>query len=124
MTRADEAAEAPAREERPASADGADGHDGAGEQPESHDGPEEATDPLADTLARSVDEGERRLARSWPSLLATGIVGGIDVGVGLLAMLVVRHETGSQLLGALAFGIGFIALVLAGSELFTENFMI
>ena len=39
-------------------------------------------------------------------------------------MLVVRHETGSQLLGALAFGIGFITLVLAGSELFTENFMI
>ncbi len=81
-------------------------------------------DPLADTLARSVDEGERRLARSWPSLLATGTVGGIDVGIGLLAMLVVREQTGSQLLGALAFGIGFITLVLAGSELFTENFMI
>ncbi|HEY3831377.1 MAG TPA: formate/nitrite transporter family protein [Acidimicrobiia bacterium] len=83
-----------------------------------------AANPLADTLARSVDEGERRLARTWPSLLATGTVGGIDVGIGLLAMLVVRQQTGSPLLGALAFGIGFVALTLAGSELFTENFMI
>src|SRR4051812_7274148 len=39
-------------------------------------------------------------------------------------MLVVRHDTGEPLLGALAFGIGFIALTLSGSELFTENFLV
>ena len=39
-------------------------------------------------------------------------------------MLTVYHATGSRLLGALAFGIGFIALTLAGSELFTENFLV
>ena len=72
----------------------------------------------------SVDEGAERLRRSWPGLLATGAVGGVDVSVGLLALLTVEHATGNRLLGALAFGIGFIALTLAGSELFTENFLV
>ena len=51
-------------------------------------------------------------------------MGGIDVSIGLLAKFTVEHATGSRLLGALAFGIGFIALTLANSELFTENFMV
>ena len=79
---------------------------------------------LDNTFQASVDMGRERLNRSWPSLLATGAVGGIDVSIGLLAMLTVYHATGSRLLGALAFGIGFIALTLAGSELFTENFLV
>jgi formate/nitrite transporter FocA (FNT family) len=83
-----------------------------------------AEDPLADTLARAIDEGERRLDRTWPVLLATGAVGGIDVGIGVLALLVVLHDTGNHLLAALAFGVGFVALILAGSELFTEDFLI
>lgn len=57
-------------------------------------------------------------------LLATGAVGGMDVALGVFALLLVRHETGSHLLGALAFGIGFFGLILAKSELFTENFLI
>jgi formate-nitrite transporter family protein len=79
---------------------------------------------VTSTFQASVDKGRERLTRSWPSLLATGAVGGIDVSIGLLAMLTVYHATGSRLLGALAFGIGFIALTLAGSELFTENFLV
>ena len=73
---------------------------------------------------RTVVEGEDRLGRSWPALVATGLVGGMDVGIGLMALLIVRHETGSPLLGAVAFSIGFIALTLASSELFTEDFLI
>lgn len=73
---------------------------------------------------RTVDEGRRRLHRSSSALLATGAVGGMDVGVGVFALMLVLHETGSVLLGALAFGIGFIALSLANSELFTENFLV
>lgn len=42
----------------------------------------------------------------------------------MLALLLVQTETGSVLLGALAFTIGFIALTVAGSELFTENFLV
>ncbi len=76
------------------------------------------------TFHRSVDEGVERLRRGIPSLLATGVVGGIDVSLGLFAFLVVLHESGSRLLASLAFGIGFVALVLAKSELFTENFMV
>jgi formate/nitrite transporter FocA (FNT family) len=76
------------------------------------------------TFQASVERGRERLHRSWPGLLATGAVGGIDVSIGLLALLTVEHATGSRLLGALAFGIGFIALTLAGSELFTENFLV
>ena len=72
----------------------------------------------------SVDEGRRRLSRSLPALLATGTVGGIDLGIGVLALLVVMQATDDRLLAALAFGIGFIALTLAGSELFTENFLV
>lgn len=81
-------------------------------------------DEVTTAFHRSVDEGVKRLERAWGPLLATGMVGGLDVSVGVLALLVVEHETGNRLLGALAFGIGFLALTLANSELFTENFLV
>jgi formate/nitrite transporter FocA (FNT family) len=73
---------------------------------------------------RAIDEGSERCSRSWLVLIATGAIGGFDVGVGVLVLLVVREATGSVLLGALAFPIGFIALTLGNSELFTENFFV
>jgi formate/nitrite transporter FocA (FNT family) len=73
---------------------------------------------------RTIIDGEIRLGRTWPGLLATGTVGGIDVTIGVLALLTVEEATGSRMLGALAFSIGFIALTLGRSELFTENFMV
>jgi formate/nitrite transporter FocA (FNT family) len=69
-----------------------------------------------------VAEGEMRLTRTWPGLLATGMVGGIDVSMGVSALLVVLSATQNALLAALAFGIGFMDVTLAKSELFTENF--
>ena len=79
---------------------------------------------LRTAFHHSVDEGIARLHRSWPGLLATGFVGGLDVSLGVLAMLIVIHATGSTILGSLAFSIGFIALMLGRSELFTENFLV
>src|SRR3954469_4241143 len=79
---------------------------------------------VEDTLQRTVEEGKRRLTRGWAPLLATGLVGGIDVGTGVLALLVVEAETGNTLLAGLAFSIGFIALTMARSELFTEDFLV
>lgn len=79
---------------------------------------------LQGAFVKTVDEARRRLNRSWPSLLATGTVGGIDVGLGVLALLLVREATGQELLAALAFSIGFVALTLGRSELFTENFLV
>src|SRR6202034_1639543 len=79
---------------------------------------------VEEALDRLVAEGSGRLARPLVPLLATGFLGGIDVGIGVLAYLVVYHETRQPLLAAVVFPIGFIALLLARSELFTENFLV
>ncbi|WOQ70265.1 formate/nitrite transporter family protein [Microbacterium limosum] len=55
--------------------------------------------------------------------LVTGFLGGVEVGVGVLAYIGVLHATGDQLLAGLAFSVGLIALLLAHGELFTENFL-
>jgi formate/nitrite transporter FocA (FNT family) len=79
----------------------------------------------------SAQEGERRLSRSATGLLATGLVGGLDVMLGILALTVtsgamtlVMPEPTAHLLGSLTFGIGLVFLVVGRSELFTENFMV
>ncbi|PYI68767.1 formate transporter [Arthrobacter livingstonensis] len=79
---------------------------------------------LETTFDRIVDEGAQRLHRTWASVVVTGLFGGIEVGLGVMAYLAVQHETGSHLLAGLAFSIGFIALLLAKSELFTEGFLV
>ncbi len=71
-----------------------------------------------------VDEGRRRMSRRMAPLLATGAVGGIDVGTGVLGLLYVESQTHDKLLAGLAFSFGFVALTLARSELFTEDFLI
>ena len=73
---------------------------------------------------RTVEEGEDRLLKSWPQLFATGLVGGIDVAFGVFAHIFVVYHTHNPLLGAIAFTIGFFAVTLANSELFTESFLV
>lgn len=85
-----------------------------------HDGEPE----LEDAFDRLVAEGEIRLRRPWPTLIVTGLAGGLDIGTGVLAYLIVEHYTKSTLLAGAAFSIGFVALLLARSELFTENFLV
>lgn len=75
-------------------------------------------------LDRIVVEGRPRLHRAWYDQLATGTVAGIEIGFGILVLLTVREATGSVLLAALAFSIGFVALLLGHSELFTEGFLV
>jgi formate/nitrite transporter FocA (FNT family) len=79
---------------------------------------------LEEAFDRLVGEGKGRLARPWLTLVVTGLLGGIDVGTGVLAYLLVEEATGSTILAGLAFSIGFVALLLARSELFTENFLV
>ena len=76
------------------------------------------------TFRRSIEEGRRRLRRGPVVLVATGLVGGVDIGIGVLALLLTEETTHNALLGGLAFGSGFIALALARSELFTEGFLL
>jgi formate/nitrite transporter FocA (FNT family) len=77
-----------------------------------------------DAFERSLDRGVQRLHRPSHELLVTGLVGGIEIAVGVMAMLAVLDATGSQLLAGLAFSIGFLALLLGHSELFTEGFLV
>jgi len=81
-------------------------------------------DELHEAFDSIVEEGAERLHRTLANILITGLFGGLEVGVGVMAYLAVLHQTGDHLLAGLAFGIGFIALLLAHSELFTENFLL
>jgi formate-nitrite transporter family protein len=72
-------------------------------------------------------EGQRRLARPPLELAATALVGGFDVAFGIAAFALAAraiHGEGRDLIGAIAFGIGFVFIVVGRSELFTENFLI
>jgi formate/nitrite transporter FocA (FNT family) len=83
-----------------------------------------AEDELSQAFDRIVREGTQRLQRTWREVLTTGLAGGLEVATGVLAMLTVYAETGSHLLAGIAFSIGFVALLLARSELFTEGFLV
>jgi formate/nitrite transporter FocA (FNT family) len=99
-------------------------HPAATEDPPSVAEATSGASEINDAFRRSVDLGAERLSRTWPGLIATGLVGGIDVSIGVFGFLIVMQATGNQLLASLAFGIGFVALTLANSELFTENFLV
>ena len=90
------------------------------------EGNNESHHQVDDAVESSYDsataEGGERLQRSIRVMITTGILGGIELSFGVLAYLTVLNETDSKLLGALAFSIGFAALYLAHSELFTEGF--
>ncbi|MDQ3722170.1 MAG: hypothetical protein M3376_03685 [Actinomycetota bacterium] len=62
---------------------------------------------------------------------ATGLLGGLHVTVGLLALVMsigvltaVMPASTAHVLGSLTFGIGFVFLTVGRSELFTEDFLI
>lgn len=79
---------------------------------------------IEESFDRIIVEGRGRLRRRWTDLLATGATAGIEVAFGILALLYVERATGSVLLGGLSFSIGFVALLLGHSELFTEGFLV
>ncbi|WP_328356266.1 formate/nitrite transporter family protein [Mycobacterium sp. NBC_00419] len=81
-------------------------------------------DELEEAFGRMVEEGSQRLHRTWREVLVTGFFGGTEVAMGVLAYLSVLAQTHNQLLAGLAFSIGFLALLLGRSELFTEGFLV
>src|SRR3712207_6380608 len=79
----------------------------------------------------SIDEGGRRLSRGTAALASTGLVGGADVVLGVMALTVVSGalavsfpEQIAHVGGSLFFGIGFALIVIGRSELFTDNFLV
>ncbi|MCV7136751.1 formate/nitrite transporter family protein [Mycobacterium hodleri] len=81
-------------------------------------------DELEDAFQRMIGEGTQRLHRPWREVLTTGFFGGTEVALGVLAYLSVMNQTHNPLLAGLAFSIGFLALLLGRSELFTEGFLV
>jgi formate/nitrite transporter FocA (FNT family) len=72
-------------------------------------------------------EGRRRLARPPLELATTALVGGFDVAIGIIAYALTRRAVGGgggEIAAAIAFGVGFVFIVVGRSELFTENFLI
>ena len=69
-------------------------------------------------------EGRQRLARPRPQQFITGVMGGMEISLGILIGMRVTDLTGNQLVGGIAFSLGFITLLLAHSELFTEGFLV
>ena len=80
--------------------------------------------PVSEATERLVEEGTARIRRPFTALITTGIMGGLEIGIGLLAKYIVVRETGNELLGSIAFSIAFVILLLAHSELFTEGFLV
>ena len=79
----------------------------------------------------SVKEGSRRLGRGTLGMAATGVIGGVEVMIGIMALTVVSGalavalpEQIAHIGGSLFFGIGFVMIILGRSELFTENFLV
>ncbi|WIE64860.1 formate/nitrite transporter family protein [Curtobacterium sp. MCLR17_036] len=81
-------------------------------------------DEIHESFDAIVEEGAERLQRSIRVVLTTGFAGGLEIGLGVMAYLAVLHQTDDHLLAGLAFSIGLVALYLAHSELFTENFLL
>jgi formate/nitrite transporter FocA (FNT family) len=85
----------------------------------------------AEIWEEGLDEGERRLARGWIGLAATGLAGGIDVFFSVLVLAVTSAalhealpESTAHVLASVTFGVGFVFITLGRAELFTENFLI
>jgi formate/nitrite transporter FocA (FNT family) len=81
--------------------------------------------------SQGLEEGESRLSRRPLSAASTGLVGGFDVMIGVgVATVVAGALSGvlpaklASVIGALAFGVGFVLITLGRSELFSENFLI
>jgi formate/nitrite transporter FocA (FNT family) len=81
-------------------------------------------DELEDAFNRMIAEGTQRLHRPWREVLTTGFFGGTEVAMGVLAYLSVLAATHDPLVAGLAFSVGFLALLLGRSELFTEGFLV
>jgi formate/nitrite transporter FocA (FNT family) len=105
-----------------------------GERDEKKLAPEEhewETPEPEEMYLRAQREGARRLERPVTEVAATALAAGLDVVAGVTAMAVVALLLTGQfgpevghLGGSIAFGIGFVFLIVGRAELFTENFLV
>lgn len=97
---------------------------------------EDEPKPLGDEAPEIIEDasriGLRRLERPLLGDAITSFIGGLSVCFGAVAMAAAAASVGgsladssmSLLIGALAFPVGFVILLVGKSELFTENFLL
>jgi formate/nitrite transporter FocA (FNT family) len=80
---------------------------------------------------RTKEEGQRRLDRPLLEEISTALAAGFDIAAGVIALALVEsqlsHRWGTHtahVFGSIAFGVGFVFLVVGRGELFTENFLV
>lgn len=77
---------------------------------------------------RAAQEGERRLDQSPLELTATSFIAGFTIVFGIVGQGIAHAAAApvlgemAKLVGALAFAIGLVLLIVGRAELFTENF--
>lgn len=84
--------------------------------------------PTPDVLKSLIETGQHEIERETTGLLLSGFSAGLDIGFGPLLMAVLLTLTdggygdiGTELLLASAYAVGFIFVIIARSELFTEH---
>jgi formate/nitrite transporter FocA (FNT family) len=84
-----------------------------------------------DIYRRTKEEGERRLERPVLEMISTALAAGFDIVAGVVALAIVDASLQGRIglhpahvFASVAFGIGFVFLVVGRGELFTENFLV
>jgi formate-nitrite transporter family protein len=84
-----------------------------------------------DIYERTKEEGKRRLERPILEEISTAVAAGWDIAVGVITLGFVGttlHQffgiNGAHFFASIAFGIGFVFIVVGRGELFTENFLV
>ena len=96
---------------------------------------DEEPKPLGQEAPEIIEDasqiGEKRLDRSFFGDIVTSFIGGMSICFGVLATAWAATSLGgapapsvAHLIGALAYPIGFVILLIGKSELFTENFLL
>jgi formate/nitrite transporter FocA (FNT family) len=84
-----------------------------------------------DIYERTREEGARRLERPFLEVVSTALAAGFDIIAGVVTLVLVESqlehllgEHAAHVFGSIAFGIGFVFLIVGRGELFTENFLV
>ncbi|WP_250137710.1 formate/nitrite transporter family protein [Halorientalis salina] len=98
-----------------------------GESEQAVSASEEQT-PSTEVLKSLIEDGQHEMERETGGLFLSGFSAGLDIGFGPLLMAVLLTLTaggygdvGVELLLASAYAVGFIFVIIARSELFTEH---
>ncbi len=83
----------------------------------------------SEIFERAIEEGRRRLEMPVLEQVATGFIAGVTIVFGIIALGVAEGLAKPHLadglaaiIGALAFAVGLVFLIVGRTELFTENF--